>query len=141
MITAAAVHPADNVSRLVHRRPVYVAPETPLLVVAEVMAEESIGVVLVSGPHGPFGILSERDLTLALAETDDPADMEARDFMTPEVASVAATTSITDAARLMISNEIRHLTVVAEDRTIGVISIRDVLRVFAEIEGRGPAAA
>jgi CBS domain-containing protein len=47
------VAPGDPVRRLVARIPIYVELDTTLRTAAELMAHESIGAVLVRGPHGP----------------------------------------------------------------------------------------
>jgi CBS domain-containing protein len=112
-------------------RPISVLLDTPLPDIAEVMSEESIGVVLVRGPHGPIGIVSERDLTVALAESSDPTRDRARDVMTADLASIDAHQSILAAADAMLANEIRHLVVTAEGSMTGLVSMRDVLRVLA----------
>ncbi len=134
----AVLGPGDPVGRLVAWRPVSVLLDTTLLEIAEVMAEESIGVVLVRGPHGPVGIVSERDLTVALAESTAPARDRARDLMTPDLASINAHDSILAAAEAMLANEIRHLVVTAEGSMTGLVSMRDVLRVLAGHAARNP---
>lgn len=123
--------PADPVGRLVAWRPISVTLDTTLPEIAEVMSEESIGVVLVRGPYGPVGIVSERDLTLALAESSDPKRDRARDVMTADLASIDAHQPILAAADAMLANEIRHLVVTAEGSMTGLVSMRDVLRVLA----------
>jgi CBS domain-containing protein len=129
----AGIAPADPVLRLVARTPVYVELDNTLRTAAQVMAEESIGAVLVRGPHGPAGILSERDLATGLAEGADPDLDRARDLMTPDLASVLANESILDAGRRMLGNEIRHLVVTTVDgSTLGLVSIRDVLAVLSD---------
>jgi signal-transduction protein with cAMP-binding, CBS, and nucleotidyltransferase domain len=132
MFTGSELNPTEQIGRLVMRRPVSVPPDAPLLAVAEVMADESIGAVLVSGPRGPLGIVSERDLALALAENGDAAGLEARDFMTPDLATVDGRVSILEAARMMVAYEIRHLIVESHGTAIGVVSMRDLLPIFTE---------
>jgi CBS domain-containing protein len=111
---------------------VHVLLDTTLRAVAQTLAEESIGAVLVRGSHGPAGIVSERDVTAALAEGADPDRERARDRMTTDLAFIAATDTIVAAANLMLANEIRHLAVTAASTTIGIVSMRDVLALFAD---------
>jgi CBS domain-containing protein len=126
------VGPLDPVLRLVARTPVYVFLDATLRTLAETMAEESIGVVLVRGPHGPVGIVSERDVVLALAGGSDPDRDRARNVMTPDLASVSSTETVLGAANVMLSHEFRHLVVTSPSATVGVVSIRDVLAVLAD---------
>ena len=122
---------SEPILRLLHRRPVQVQLDTTLRACARVMAEESIGAVLVRGPHGPAGVLTERDVVAALAEGADADEDRARDFMTAEIDGVPEMTTIAEAGRRMLRNEIRHLAVTRDGQTVGVISSRDVLAVLA----------
>jgi len=122
---------ADPVMRLVHRAPVWVDLDTTLRACARIMAEESIGAVLVRGRHDPTGVLSERDIIAAVASGAGLDSHLARDFMTADVDAVDEMTSIAGAVAEMLRNEIRHLAVTRGDHTIGLISMRDVLAVLA----------
>jgi CBS domain-containing protein len=128
------IGPLDPVLCLVARTPVYVFPNATLRTLAETMAEESIGVVVVRGPHGPVGIVSERDVVLALAAGSDPDRDRARDVMTPDLVSVSSTETVLAAANVMLAHEIRHLVVTSRSATVGVgvVSIRDMLAVLAD---------
>ena len=121
----------DSLMRLVRRAPVTVHLDTTLRVCAKVMTEESIGAVLVMAGHGPAGILSERDIVAAVAGGARVDVQRARDFMTADVDSLPESATIRQAKDEMLRNEIRHVAVTREDRTIGLISIRDVLAVRA----------
>ena len=122
---------SDPIMRLAHRQPVEVELDMTLRDCARVMANESIGAVLVHGPHGPAGVLTERDIVTALAEGAHADRDRARDFMTADIDGVPETTSIAEAAREMLRNEIRHLAMTRDGRTVGVLSIRDLLAVLA----------
>ena len=121
----------DTVVRLVHRAPVTVFLDTTLRACARVMEEESIGAVLVVAGHETVGILSERDIVAAVAGGAGLDSHLARDFMTADVDTMPETATIGEAMAEMLRNEIRHLAVSREDRTIGLISIRDVAGALA----------
>lgn len=128
---------ADPVMRLVHRAPVWVHLDTTLRACARIMAEESIGAVLVRGPHDPTGVLSERDIIAAVASGAGVDGHLARDFMTADVDSVDEMATIGEAVAEMLRNEIRHLAVRRGDHTVGLISMRDLLAVLAAAPGAG----
>lgn len=129
--TPATLSASDPVIRLVHRAPVMVHLDTTLQQCARVMTEESIGAVLVQASHGPAGVLSERDIVAAAAEGADLNYDRARDFMTPDIDTVDGGTTIRYAAQEMLGNEIRHLAVTDGKKTVGLISIRDLLAVLS----------
>jgi CBS domain-containing protein len=122
---------SDPIARLVHRAPVIVFLDTTLRACARVMAEESIGVVLVDGPHGPVGVLSERDVVTAVSDGAGVDFHRARDYMTADVDTVPETATIAEAAREMLRNEIRHVAVSRGGRTVGIVSMREVLAVLS----------
>jgi CBS domain-containing protein len=127
-----AVTASDPVARLIHRAPVTVFLDTTLRGCARVMTEESIGIVLVDGPHGPVGVLSERDVVAAVSDGAGVDFHRARDYMTPDVDTVPETATIGATAKEMLRNEIRHVAVSRGDRTVGIVSIRDILAVLSE---------
>jgi CBS domain-containing protein len=124
--TALVTQGDEAVVTLIARTPVYVSLDATLREAARILAEESIGALLVHGPHGPAGLLSERDIAAALAEGSDADRDRVRDYMTPDLASVTADATIGHAMDRMLANEIRHLVVTRGAATIGLISIRDV---------------
>jgi CBS domain-containing protein len=111
------------------RAPVIVSPQTTLRVATEVMAAESVGVVLVTSGRGALGILSERDLVAALAAGADPDSATVAGAMSHEVVSLRPDDTLYDAAVDMLDLGFRHVPVVDErGGVLGVVSIRDLLR-------------
>jgi CBS domain-containing protein len=67
-----------------------------------------------------------------------PRDQTVRDVMTPEPASLHASASVLDAARLMRENDIGDVVVLEDERVCGIVTDRDiVVRVLSE--GTDPA--
>lgn len=130
----AGITLSDEVVKLVARSPVYVSEAATLPEIARIMSEESIGVVLVSGPNEPAGIVSERDLVAALGESPDARALRASDVMSADIARVQLTDTISDAARRMLEDNIRHLAVTRGDVVVGVVSMRDVLTIYSNGE-------
>jgi CBS domain-containing protein len=111
------------------REPVVVSPEMSLRGATEVMAQQSIGAVLVSSGHGPIGILSERDVITALASGTDPDQVTSASTMSHDVVSVRPHDTLYDAAVDMLDLGIRHVPVLDDRGTVlGMVSVRDLLR-------------
>jgi CBS domain-containing protein len=109
-----------------------VEPEVPVTQVARRMVERDVGAVLVLDGHGRLtGIMTERDLMRAVARGLHEKAVVA-DCMTsdPETVEAGATTS--HAAVLMIHGGFRHLPVVEGEDVVGVLSIRDLVRLVLE---------
>ena len=122
----------DLILQLVARTPAHLPSDATLRTVAQAMAAESIGAVLLTGPQALVGIVSERDVVRALADGADPDRQLAQEIMTSELASVTATDTILAAAHRMLAHDIRHLAVTKGSAVVGVVSIRDVLTVLAD---------
>ena len=73
------------------------------------------------------GIVTERDLTAALAEGADAEVTPVSDYMTPAPEVLRPDSELVDAAHVMLELGIRHLPVVRSGQLVGVLSMRDVL--------------
>jgi CBS domain-containing protein len=75
----------------------------------------------------PAGIITEADITRAIADGKDVNDVWAGAVMTTRPA-VTTTTSIRDTAKIMTTRHFRHLPVAGDAGLIGVVDIIDVCR-------------
>jgi CBS domain-containing protein len=73
------------------------------------------------------GVISEYQLLEAIYTTD-VMKMPVGEFATKDVMSVRENALLSDVANLFILNRIRRVPVVRDDRVVGVISRRDLLR-------------
>src|SRR5919108_1485966 len=105
---------------------VAVAPEDTLGEAAERMAEDGVGSAVVLDYGRLIGILTERDLLKAVAGRIHTSEARVREWMTPDPVTVTRETPAEEAARHMLEGNFRHLPVVEDGQTIGIVSIRDV---------------
>jgi CBS domain-containing protein len=106
---------------------VTVAADESLVDAAARMRWYAVGALPVYERHTLVGIVTERDLTAAVADGVDPARTLVRGLMTPAPATVAPGDELADAARTMVELGVRHLPVVDGDRLVGMLSIRDLV--------------
>ena len=111
-----------------------VAPEDTIGEAAQRMADSNVGSSVVLEHGRLIGILTERDLLRAMAQRVHPSEARVREWMTAEPMAVSESTTADEAARLMVENGFRHLPVVDGERTLGVVSLRDVMRHGLETE-------
>jgi len=71
----------------------------------------------------PIGIITETDISHAVADGKDVNDVRIHDLMTGAPTVIRATTSIRDAARIMTNDRFRHLPVVDDAGLIGMVDI------------------
>ncbi len=93
------------------------------------LKQHRIGVMVVSQDGQTIdGIVSERDIAYSLAERRGELHLlPVSALMTRKVITCSPEDSLSQAAGLMREHNIRHLPVVDDGRTIGIISIGDVL--------------
>ena len=89
----------------------------------------------------PIGIITDADVSHAVADGKNPNDVRIYQLMTANPTVVNTTTSIRDAAKVMTGRRFRHLPVVGDVGLVGIVDITDVCRVLLESDVSGPPAA
>lgn len=106
-------------------------PDATLAEAARLLRDARVGALLVSGPAGHIGVLSETDLVRkAMAENLDPTQERVRRVMSSPVISIEIERSAHDASDLMAEKGIRHLAITQDGQVVGIVSVRDLLRYF-----------
>ena len=97
------------------------------------MHERGVGAALVLTGDRLSGILTERDVLRAVA-TGGVAGTRVGAWMTPDPETIEPDDSSGHAAAVMIHGGFRHLPVLEGGRPIGIVSIRDLMRVTIDDE-------
>ena len=108
-----------------------VGPGHTLREAAQRMTEKSVGAAVVIDEESPGpGVVSERDILNSLGRGEDPDVERVGDHMTDTVISAAPDWSLERAAVEMSRRHIRHLVVIDAGQLVGVLSMRDIVRVW-----------
>lgn len=108
-----------------------VGPTHTLREAATMMAEKQIGAALVSDEETPVArIISERDILLSVGNGEDPDTERVGDHMSDSVIAASPDWSLERAASEMSRRGIRHLVVYDGAELAGVLSMRDIVRVW-----------
>jgi len=108
-----------------------VGPGHTLREAAAMMAEKRIGAALVSDDETPVArIVTERDILLSLGAGEDPDSERVAEHMSDSVIAAAPDWSLERAAAEMSRRGIRHLVVYDGPELVGVLSMRDIVRVW-----------
>ena len=120
---------------------VSVAPEDTLGEAAERMAEDGVGSAVVLDSGRLIGILTERDLLRAVAGRVHTSEARVREWMTVDPMTATEATSADEAMRTMLEQGFRHLPVIEGGRTIGVVSLRELMRAAMQVDvgAEGPS--
>lgn len=108
-----------------------VAPQEPLTAVAGRMVERDVGAALVTDGSRLTGILTERDVLRAVAAGIEDGTTVS-DWMTRDPETMESDDSTLQAAVLMIHGGFRHLPLMEGDDVVGMLSIRDLMRVVLD---------
>ena len=93
------------------------------------MAKQRIGSVFVIEAGEIVGIVTESDIVRkTLAEGQDPEGVRLRSLLTFPLVGIEVTRSIRDACEAMATHHLRHLAVTDRTKIVGVVSIRDLVK-------------
>jgi len=126
----------DNVYRplsvLMQKTIETISSDLPVHQAAQHMATKKIGALLVQ-EHGEFkGIVTERDLVQkVLSQEKDATQLTVKAVMNHPLISIDINRTIHDASDLMADKWIRHLPVTENHKIVGILSVRDLIRMIA----------
>jgi CBS domain-containing protein len=106
-----------------------VGPSHSLRTVARLMSERRVGAAVVMDPdgNGP-SIITERDVLTSVGAGLDPELESVGEHLTRDVVYAAPDWSLEEAAAAMVRGGFRHLIVLDGGETVGILSVRDVVR-------------
>jgi len=127
MITAGQVMTKDVVT---------IAPEAPVLDVVRLLADHEVsGLPVVDRDRHLRGIVTEKDVMRLLVE-EDLKKRNVSDYMTHKVVSFKEASSIAEICKFFMKNNVRRVPILNdENKLVGIVSRRDVLREIRRIKG------
>jgi CBS domain-containing protein len=138
----------EQILRTKGTRIISVRLREPVAAAAKLMAAENIGALVVTdvvATEGStvVGMFSERDIVRALVQSGrEIMQMPVENLMSTRLISCGPNDDLADVMEKMDRHGIRHLPVLEEHTLVGVVSVRDVIRVLRELatEAVAPAA-
>jgi CBS domain-containing protein len=110
-----------------------VGPDHTLRAVAGLMAGREVGAAVVMDPEGNGpGIITERDVLVSIGAGQDPDHELVADHLTRDVVFAAPDWSLEEAAAAMVRGSFRHLIVLQQGETVGILSVRDIVRCWTD---------
>jgi CBS domain-containing protein len=111
-----------------------VGPEHTIRDAASAMASRKVGAAIVLDPEQPGpGIITERDVLEAVASGQSPDREFVREHLSGKLTFAAPDWSLEQAAAAMVKGGFRHLVVVDGGDTVGVLSMRDIVRCWTDV--------
>lgn len=106
-----------------------ISPDAPVYDALKLMAERSIGAVIVLEDDEVVGIVTERDYARKVVLKNRSSDTtRVREIMTEAVIYVQPTDTNESCMALMTERRLRHLPVMEDGKLIGIISIGDLVK-------------
>lgn len=110
--------------------PITVNDKTKVVDTLKTMVEKNIGFLpVISAETGKLvGVISEKDLLAVLCCEPQNAEKPVFEFMIKDVITVTPESTLKETLEKFIDHKIRHLPVVRDSRVVGVVSVKDVLK-------------
>lgn len=123
------------------RHLVTVEPEGSLRKAAQAMTDRGVGCAVVMENQAVAGIITERDILRAVASSQNVDETTIDSVMTRGVVSGTPGWTILQAVNTMVEGGFRHLLVTEMDEPVGIVSLRDLMDIMAEMLQVGTEAS
>jgi CBS domain-containing protein len=111
-----------------------IGPSHSLRDAARAMAERKVGAAVVLDPEQPGpGIITERDVLDSVGAGQSPDTELVSDHLSSNLTFAEPSWSLERAAEAMVRGGFRHLVVVDGGETVGVLSMRDIVRCWTGV--------
>ena len=108
-----------------------IGPGHSLREAAHSMCQRNVGAAIVLDPDAPGpGVITERDILRSVAMGGDPDKELVADHLTKDLTFASPDWSLERAAGTMVRGGFRHLVVVDGSELVGILSMRDIVRVW-----------
>jgi len=101
---------------------------------ARTMLDEELGDLVIAEDDTPVGIVTDRDIALAVARYDDLSELTAENIMTPDPVTIHEDAPAIDLPATMADGRVRRIPVVDDDgRLVGIATLDDVVATAGEM--------
>lgn len=108
--------------------------DTPVIELARTMRDEELGDLVIEEDWKPVGIVTDRDVAIALADHGDVSDLVAEDVMTPDPVTIHEDATAVDLPARMAEGRVRRIPVVDDDGNLtGIATLDDVVATAGEM--------
>ncbi len=115
-------------------KPVIVKPNTSISECARIMSEKHVGSLLISENNKILGLITEQDIVRKVVGRDlDIKKEKVENFMEKRLITIAPEVDIFDAINMMSEYNIRHLPVMSDNKMIGFVTLKDILKIEPEL--------
>lgn len=114
--------------------PVFMPLDSTIKQAAEKMAKMHLGAMLIGSKSNLQGIITEQDIVReVLLKSEDPLNAKVKDYMAKSIRTIEPEKDIYEALIKMRELKIRHLPVKDGDTMIGLLTLKDVLKIEPQL--------
>ena len=121
-----------NVRDVMNKSIISVDKDDTIRIAVNKMVHGEIGAVIVTEKEKPIGIITERDILKFIATEKMDLDNKVENIMSTPLISIDSSSSLGEAADVMLTNNIRRLIIKEKDKYVGIISQRELQRFISE---------
>mgnify|MGYP001610067957 CR=1 FL=1 len=115
-------------------KPISVSSEVSLEECAKVMDKNHVGALVIKDNHESKGLITEQDIVRkVIANGINPLTKKVKDFMEKKLLTIKPNDDIYDALIKMRDSNIRHLPVVDNGKMIGLLTLKDILKIEPQL--------
>lgn len=112
--------------------PISISADISLLECAKIMSEKHVGTVVVK-EWNSLGILTEQDIVRKAVAHGIDINEKVKRFMETKLITIPPDMDVYDALIKMRDNNIRHLPVIKNHEMVGLLTIKDILKIEPEL--------
>jgi CBS domain-containing protein len=114
--------------KMMTRKAVTAGPQDSLADVGRIMEKECVGAIVVTEGNKPVGIVTDRDLALAVCVRGTSPQEAVQSIMTAPVSTIREDEGVYTATQQLMEQAVRRLPVVdAKGKLVGLVSLDDLL--------------
>ncbi len=117
---------------IMQKKVVTLPPDATIRQAAKKMKDYRIGYIVVTNAGDVKGCVTDRDITLWLANGKDPDETRIDSIMQSSMITAEPETDLFDASKLMARKKVRRLPVVTDSKLVGLVSISDIAGVLED---------
>lgn len=108
-------------------------PDDSLQEVSSQLESENVGAIVVTEDDKPVGMVTDRDIALAVGDGDDVASQPVEDVMTEDPATIQADEEAMELSRTIDDAGVRRLPIVDDQGNLtGIVTLDDLVATIGE---------
>ena len=122
-----------NLMEIARTEPVTIAPQQPLATAVTLMDDKNVGaIVVIDDDDKILGIITDRDIALALGNGQVTTGTPVSDVMTRPVHTIWQDQGIFNATQYMMGYKVRRLPIIDRaEHLVGIVTADDLIGLFA----------